>query len=335
MLLLPPQEFPPVDPKLLSDTIITASVILGGLALGYYLRKAGRLPESAANPINRFALIAVQPLVIALALWMMKPVDWQALLLPLYGIVLILAMWPVSALVGRWVGLDRPSLGTFVSGSMFSNVGFTFGTFIAYMAMGPQGAALGSLYCVSFMPSFFTLGFYAGRFYSPTAEGNMWQALRQQFLDPATRNPVLGIALGLALNAFRIAPPPHSDAIISIAMPATTFSYLLAIGLGLHLSAVKEYWRECLLLHVSKFVISPALGLLLAIPFGYWVMADRSNLAVIFIEASAPVAIMSVMLAEMCTLNPKLAGALWITTNVTAVFLAPVVLIVARMLMHA
>ena len=84
-----------MDPKLPSDTIITASVILGGLSLGYALRKTGRVAEAAAVPINRFALIIVQPLVIALALWMMKPIDWQALLLPLYGIVLILAMWPV------------------------------------------------------------------------------------------------------------------------------------------------------------------------------------------------------------------------------------------------
>lgn len=323
-----------MDPKLLSDTIITASVILGGLSLGYALRKTGRVAEAAAVPINRFALIIVQPLVIALALWMMKPIDWQALLLPLYGIVLILAMWPVSALVGRIIGLERRSLGTFVSASMFSNVGFTFGTFIAYIALGPPGAALGALYCVSFMPSFFTLGFYAGRYYSPASEGSMWGALRQQFLDPATRNPVLGILVGLGLNAFHVAPPPHSDTIIALAMPATTASYLLAIGLGLHLSAVKVYWRECLLLHVSKFLISPVVGLLLAIPFGYWIVPDRSNLVVAFIEASAPVAIMSVMLAEMCDLNPKLAGALWITTNVSAVLLAPAVLVIARMLLR-
>ena len=322
-----------MDPKLLIDTIRTMVVILGGLGIGYGLRKTGRLPESAANPLNRFALIVIQPFVIALALWMMKRVDWHALLLPLYGIVLILALWPVSALIGRAMGLDRRSLGTFVSGSMFSNVGFTFGTFLAYVALGPPGAALGALYCVSFMPTFFTLGFYTGRFYSPDTGGSMWAALRQQALDPATRNPVLGIMVGLTLNFLRVKTPAASAMIIDVAMPLTTAAYLLAIGLGLHLSAVKDYWRECLVLHLSKFVISPALGLALAIPFGYWTATDKSNLVVVFVEASAPVAIMSVMLAEMCDLNPKLAGALWITTNVTAVLLAPVILLTARMLL--
>ena len=66
-----------MDPKLLIDTIRTMVVILGGLGIGYGLRKTGRLPESAANPLNRFALIVIQPFVIALALWMMKRVDWH------------------------------------------------------------------------------------------------------------------------------------------------------------------------------------------------------------------------------------------------------------------
>lgn len=319
--------------QLLIDTIRTMTVILGGLVLGYCLRKSGRVPESAANPVNRFALTVIQPLVIGLALWMMKPVTWQALLLPLYGILLILALWPLSALMGRCLCYSRPNLGSFVSASMFSNVGFTFGTFVAYVALGPPGAALGSLYCVSFMPSFFTLGFYVGRLYSPETEGGMWAALREQFLDPATRNPVLGIVIGLVLNMLRVQAPAASAAIIDVAMPTTTAAYLLAIGLGLHLSAVKDYWHECLLLHAAKFLISPALGLLLAIPFGYWAMPDHSMLVVCFIQAAAPVAIMSVMLAEMCGLNSKMAGALWITTNITAVFLAPVILLIARSLL--
>ncbi|MEN6401149.1 MAG: hypothetical protein ABFD94_04340 [Armatimonadia bacterium] len=322
-----------MDQKLLIDTIRTMVVILGGLMVGYCLRKSGWMAEEKGNTVNRIALVWVQPFVIGLALWMMKSVDWQALLLPLYGLVLILLMWPVSAAVGRCMRLDRSSMGVFVTASMFSNVGFTFGTFLCYVALGPPGAALGSLYCVSFMPSFFTLGFYTGRRYMPNAAGSMWGALREQFLDAQTRNPVLGILAGLLLNALRVHQPPGAAMAIDVAMPATTAAYLLAIGLGLHLSAVKDYWRECVLLHISKFALSPVVGLALALPFGYWFGPDRSNLVVCFIQAAAPVAIMSVMLADMCGLNSKLAGALWITTNVTAVFLAPLILIVARMLL--
>lgn len=322
-----------MDPKLLIDTIRTMTVILGGLTAGYCLRKSGRVPESAANPVNRFALVTIQPAVICLALWLMKPVGLRTLALPLYGVLLILIMWPVASLMGRLQRLNRPALGSFVTAGMFSNVGFTYGTFIAYVALGPTGAALGALYCVSFMPTFFTLGFLVGRRYSHDGGGSLLQALGQQFADPQTRNPVLGIIAGLTLNLLRVPAPTAGPAIIDVAMPATTAAYLLAIGLGLHLSAVKVYWRECLVAHAVKFALSPAVGLVLAVPFGYWALSDRGPLCVAFIESAAPVAIMTVLLAEMSGLNPKLAGALWITTNVTAVFLAPVILIAARSLL--
>lgn len=322
-----------MDGKLLVDTIRTMAVILGGLTTGYCLRKSCWVAERHGNTVNRFALVYIQPLVICLALWMMGRLQWRALMLPLYGIALILALWPVAAVLGRLMRLDRPALGSFVTGSMFSNVGFTYGTFIAYVALGPTGAALGSLYCVSFMPTFFTLGFTVGRRYSHDSSGSLWRALGRQFADPQTRNPVLGIMAGLALNLLNVTPPAAGEAIIDVAMPATTAAYLLAIGLGLHLSAVRVYWRECLLAHVSKFVLSPAVGLSLALLFGYWALADRGPLVVAFIQSAAPVAIMSVMLAEVANLNPRLAGALWITTNVTGVLLAPVILLAARALM--
>jgi predicted permease len=309
------------------------AVILGGLMTGYCLRKSGWVAERQSNVINRFALMFIQPLVICLALWMMAPVTWRTLLLPLYGVTLIVALWPGAHLLGRALRLDRPSLGSFVTGSMFSNVGFTYGTFIAYVALGPAGAALGSLYCVSFMPSFFTLGFAVGRRYAPGSDQGLLRALGKQFADPQTRNPVLGIAAGLTLNLLRVPAPASADAIIDVAMPATTAAYLLAIGLGLHLSAVKDYWRECLLAHASKFVLGPIVGLALAAAFGYWRMADRSLLVVTFIQSAAPVAIMTVMLAEVAHLNAKLAGALWITTNVTGVLLAPAILLAARALL--
>lgn len=321
-----------MDQQLLIDTLRTVTVILGGLAVGYVLRKSGRVDERHSNTINRFTLIVVQPAVICLALWIMKPVDWRALLLPLYGVALILAMWPVGAAQGRLMKLDRQSLGSFVTGAMFSNVGFTYGTFVAYVALGPTGAALGALYCVSFMPTFFTIGFLVGRRYSSGETEGVLRAVAKQFRSPETRNPVLGIVAGLALNLLRVKPPGVGQDIIAVAMPATTAAYLLAIGLGLHLSAVKVYWRECLALHLAKFVLSPVVGMLLAVAFGYWAMADRGLLTVALIESAAPVAIMSVMLAEVSGLNPKLAGALWITTNVTAVFLAPVILLAARLL---
>lgn len=321
-----------MEPQLLIDTLRTMTVILGGLTIGYTLRKGGHATPEHGTRVNRLTLSVIQPLVIGLALWNTSHLTWQTLLLPLYGIALVGVMWPVSAAAARLLGLDRPARGAFVSSGMFSNVGFTFGTFLAYIALGPAGAALGALYCVSFMPAFFTLGFYVGRRYAPGHQTNMLQALGDMARDSQTRNPVLGILVGLALNLLRAPVPEHAEAIIDVAMPATTAAYLLAIGLGLRLSTVGRYWRESAALSVLKFVISPVLGLGLAWLFGYWQSPDHQVLQVVFLQAATPSAIMAIMLADVFSLNRDLAGALWLVTNVLAVFLAPLLLLIARAL---
>ncbi len=50
------------------------------------------------------------------------------------------------------------------------------------------------------------------------------------------------------------------------------------------------------------------------------------------IQSTAPTAIMSVLLADLFDLDRRLAGALWLTTNITAIVLAPSVLVIVRML---
>ena len=321
-----------MDQKLLIDAARTMVTILGALVVGYGLRKTGRVGEHLGPAVNRFTLIWGQPVVIGVALWAMRPPDLRTLALPLHGAAMMVLAWPLSALVARVLPMDRPALGAFVGSAVFSNVGFTFGAFLAFVAVGAQGAALGSVYCISFMPLFFTLGFFLARRYSALEQEGAMASLVSQFRDAETRNPTLGILAGLLLNILRVPAPSQSPFFIDIAMPATTAAFLLAIGLSLRLSAVRVYWRECALMHAVKFVILPALGLALAAALGYWQIGDHTLLRVAFIESATPVAIMSVMLAQVFDLNVPLAGALWLTTNLTATLMAPVILLLARML---
>ncbi|MFO7946229.1 MAG: AEC family transporter [Armatimonadota bacterium] len=321
-----------MESSLMIDAARTMVVILGGLIIGYTLRKSGRLPEQASTPLNEFVLTYIQPFVIALALWSMEPPDLQTLALPIFDIALILCLWPAGILISRLIRMDRPSRGSFVLMTMFSNVGFTYGTFLAYVAIGPQGAALGALYCVSFLPVLFTVGFFVARRHAPGSHAGALEALKDLVTDSHTRNPMVGIAAGLLLSFVGIGAPAASGFTIDILMPLTTALFLVAIGLGLRLSAVRDYWRECTLLHGARFLVSPAIGLALAFAFGYWQMADHDLLKVVFIQSATPAAIMAVMVADIFDLNKGLAGALWITTNVTSIFLAPVILYIASLL---
>ena len=321
-----------MDLRLAIDVIRTFTVILGGLLAGYCLRKSGRLSEETGSAINRWAMAYLQPIVIILALWVMDRPGWREIALPVYAALLIVLMWPVSLGMARALGLPRGGKGAFIGSGMFSNVGYTYGTFIAFVALGPQGAALGSLYCLSFSPLFYTLGFYLGRRYAPGAKHSALAALLGLLRERHTLYPILSIFVGLGLSLSGVPAPAETAFVLDLGLPLVTGVFLIAIGLGLRLSAVRLFWRECLQMHLAKFVLCPTLGLGLAYLFGYFSPGNHALLKLAIIQSTAPTAIMSVLLADLFDLDRRLAGALWLTTNITAIVLAPLVLVIVRLL---
>jgi predicted permease len=65
---------------------------------------------------------------------------------------------------------------------------------------------------------------------------------------------------------------------------------------------------------------------------GLWGQANHEMVKVVFIEACTPVAILSLVVAQVSGLNRHLANSLWVTTNLFAVVWAPVTLLIARSL---
>jgi len=316
-----------VDGKLLIDTIRTMTVILASLTAGYCLRKSGRGTPALATAVNRFTLMFIQPLVIGLALWAMKPPDWRTLALPIYGVALILLLWPFSrSWPGRSPWTARAADLRHLLHVLQRRLHLRHFYRLRGNGRARRSAGLGLLH--ELHARLLHLRFLRGRRYSTAEQQGALQALWSTFRDAETRNPILGIAIGLALNLLRVKPLAETPFIIDIAMPLTTAAFLLAIGLGLRLSTVKTYWRECLLLHAGKFLMGPVLGLGLAFAFDYWQIADHSLLKVAFIEAAAPTAIMSVMLADVFDLNRGMAGRAVAHDECYGVFLAPLILMV-------
>ena len=317
---------------MLTEVVRTVTVILGGLVAGYLTRKTGRLSADVSPRINSLTLIYLQPIATLLALWGMRDPTWQTALLPVHATVLILAMVPVGALVARRMRLDRPSQGAFVEATMFSNVGFTYGIFLAYMALGDEGAALGSIYCLSFMPLVYTLGFLVASRYAYDKPPTGAQMLRETFVKPESRNPLAAVVIGIALHYIGPHRPSSMQLLSDVTIPASTAAFLFSIGLGLRLSAVKRYWKPCAVVHILKFVVSPAIGLGLAWVFGYFAPGNSHLLQVVIIQAATPTAIMAIVITQVFGQNRDLASALWLTSNLSGVVVAPVLLYVARLI---
>lgn len=312
-----------------SRLVLMLSVILGSLALGYLARKLKLLPVLLSPRITRTTMIWLQPVLVALLIWGLVAPGWRTALLPVMAAVLMAVMWPVGAAVARVQGLARPQAGSLVASCMFSNLGLTFGAFICYVLLGEQGAALGMIWCIAFMPMLFGVGFVMARLYGGEAGQSIGQMIREIVHDPTSRSPLLGFAVGGLLYALAPDRPPVGAQVVDVLVPLSTGIYLFAIGLSLRLTSVVTYWRECLSIGAVKFLLTPIIGLSLAWLAGYWAMEDRALLQVVFIQSMTPTAIMGLVLAQLFDLDEQLANAAWLTTNVAAIALAPLILHVA------
>ncbi|MFO8081774.1 MAG: AEC family transporter [Armatimonadota bacterium] len=315
-----------------SRLILMVSVIVGSLAIGYAARKLRWLPTELSPRITRAAMIWIQPPLLALLIWGLEAPGWRVALLPVMLAVLITVMWPIGALGGRLLGLDRQRAGAFTVSCMYSNMGLTYGAFVCYILLGEQGAALGMIWCIAFMPMFYTLGFVVSRRYGHDGQRGIGETLLDVMREPESRNPLLGLALGGLLYALAPARPEVGGAIVDFLVPFSTGIYLFAIGLSLRLTSVVTYWRESAAIGAVKFLVTPAIGLSLAWFAGYWAMEDRTLLQVVFIQSTTPTAIMGLILAQLFDLDEQLANSAWLTTNVAAIALAPVVLYIAAAL---
>lgn len=312
--------------------ILMLSVILGSLVIGYLARKLGLAPVSLSPRITRTTMTWVQPVLVALLIWGLEAPGWRTALLPVLAATLMLVMWPVGAGIARLQGLARPQAGSMVASCMFSNLGLTFGAFICYVLLGEQGAALGMIWCIAFMPMLFGVGFVVARLYGGEAQQSLRHTVRDILRDPASRNPLLGFAVGGVLHLLAPERPPVGAQVVDLLVPLSTGIYLFAIGLSLRLTSVVTYWRECLTIGSVKFVLTPVAGLALAWLVGYAAMEDRALLQVVFIQSATPTAIMGLVLAQIFDLDEQLANAAWLTTNIAGVALAPLVLQIAAML---
>lgn len=315
----------------LFKTLEGVLVIVGALGLGYLARHRGWLSAERSSPISRAGLTYLSPVVIALVLWALVLPGWSVAALPVICALLILLAWPLSSWLGRGLFSAPRDRAPWILCSMFSNQGTTYGAFLCYLLLGVQGAALASFFCLPFAPLVYLLGFYiAGRY----VEGALspWAALGRVFRASYSRNPLLATGLGLLLLAFAPRLPLFGHRAIEVLVPLDAAIQLFAIGLSLRLSRVAAYLRPVVVMHVFKFLLLPLLGLGMAWALGLWGQANHEMVKVVFIEACTPVAILSLVVAQVSGLNRHLANSLWVTTNLFAVVWAPVTLLIARSL---
>ena len=293
--------------NLLPILLLSGAGLLLGKALSVDSRGLGRVVFYVFSPILVFNLLLHVELNSGEILATM---GFAAALASLTGLL--------ALVLGRLLNLERPVLMAIILTAAFGNTG-NYGLPLVSFAFGKQALAFASLYFVTTSILFNTVGVLIASL------GHM--DLRSAALGLFRVPSVYGVVLATLLNRFHLALPTSLARTVDLA--ANGSIPLMIVLLGLELSRVtwSHSVRPIGLSVALRLVAGPAVGLLLAMLFGFNGAARQGNIT----ESAMPAAVTNTVLATEYGLDTSLVTAMvFIGTLLSPLTLTPLLVYLGK-----
>ncbi|MFW6060368.1 MAG: AEC family transporter [Phycisphaeraceae bacterium] len=292
------------------------------LAVGYLLHRRGAFSQPRLDRLMHWNMLAVVPVLNGLAFWHAQ-LDPTLLWLPVFGVVMQIVPGLLGfACVGRKYD-HGPERASFILASMLSNRGIV-GTITVYILYQQAGFVWAQLIMLLAPIVFYLFCLPLAQFYSTPTDERARPSLAKMLF---TRNqvPLIGIALGTALNVAGLSQPDAVEPMFPWLVHLMSWLFLLPVGYAMRFGRMGEYWTDLLELSAIKFLITPAIIAALA-----WGVGLRGEmLATVVILAAAPTAVMAVVAGRLTRINLHLTLAAFVlTTIVYLVIVFPLILLI-------
>jgi predicted permease len=300
------------------------TVLVGGLVSGYLAGSRFGVPEHFAKKIMTAVLVCFNWLIALLAIWPLQ-LSRQLIWLPIVGMALVSIITALSTVFFCFLKHDRKTRLTLILAAGLSNTGYTGGAFVCYVLFGMTGLAMANIYLLLSVPAFYL-------FYLPYLKVHELRskdrtaALKLDFLLDFRMLVIPAVIAAIILNLTNIKSPAFITKfyIIDILVCVASGLSFFAIGLRVKLSRLKNYISLYFLIAAIKFILTPALAVLI---IALLTLAGQ-NLngmvqKVIIILSATPSAVLMVTMSNVFDLDGPLASALWVVTM--AFFVAIVV----------
>lgn len=308
--------------------VYSFSIIFGSLFFGYFIQRRGLVsnPEKISASIVKNTFRFISPIILCLSFWKLNLKNLSIWTLPLVG----LCTSTIFLIVGRQLALFHKltpkETGSFITSSMFSNVGYTLGGFLCFVLFGEFGLALAIMYTLYYTPYFYTVGFYVARYYGHERKAKTKKTLKERFTGDIRFFPFIGFMIGLFLNLAKVPRPEIFTYINKIVVPVATIGYFSSIGLTFRFSAVKRFKAVCLSMSIIKFIMAPVIGLSLAYLMGYHKILGGLPMKIVLIESCMPVAFSAILLTILFDIDKDLSSACWLVTTFLMVLVIPILI---------
>jgi predicted permease len=312
---------------LLMFSIMAASILSGYLASSRF-----GLREKYSKNIMSFVLVCFEWIIVLLVTWQMEfklHFGW----LPLVGMLQLIIGILIAVKVFKFSRLDEKGKLTLILAGGLSNQGYTGGLFVVYALYGFQGLGVASLFLTLWLPTVCVLFFPYLRARQLRHEYSFGIANFKYLFD--WRMLVIpAVITGVLLNINSVKVPvfvTKFDFIDIFVFLASSLSFF-AIGMRIRFSRLKNYSRLYFPLAAVKFLLLPAVALLvfwILGLFGFEVDSLIKNTVMIF--SCCPSAVMMVTISNIFDLDSEMASSLWAVTNISFIFIVvPILFLIFR-----
>jgi len=296
------------------------------LTVGYLLKKT-KLKPKFFDQMMYWHILVLAPIMAVLSFWTIS-LDTELIWLPILGVI----MQIVPGLIGYFRvkhKYDSPlDQGAYILSTMLVNRGVV-GTLCLFILFGEEGYAYAQLVMLFSNVVLYMFCFPMARYFYQAGRGGEGESLsiKKILLNPK-QIPVIGIFIGFILNWTGLQRPAVFDSSFEWMVHLSAWMSVLPIGYFMDFQEIKHFWKSTLDVFWIRFVATPLVVLLIALPF---IKGLEALLSVVIISAS-PTAINAVITSKLNDLNMHLAMASLITT--TAAYLLvifPLIVILVEM----
>lgn len=275
--------------------------------VGYGLRSCAWATQRFFGFLISVGIIFLFPFLTAFSVWGLVPV-FDLIWLPVIGVLLHLIPGGLAWIWGNRrydSNLDR---GSYVISSFLSNH-VTLGALSAYILYGERGYAYTQMALLFNSLLMFGFAYPLAQFYRQLYDhgDGVKVNLRQIFLN-RNQMPLLGMAVGILLNAGGVARPESVLPIFDATMHFAAWTFLLPVGNSMDFSEIRSYLRDAMEISFIKCVLTP----LITLGFVGYLIQEPIAYRTVLVLATQPTAVNAVIAVKLFDLNLHISAAAFV-----------------------
>ncbi len=282
--------------KLSFDAVMPIFILM---SLGYILKKIKLADKKSVDAVNGWVFKIFLPVLLFYNIYNTQTADVLNVKLIVFTVVGILLVFVLGYFAVLFLTKDNAKRGVMLQGFFRANFAILGIPLVSYIC-GNKASGLASSMVAVVIPVFNILAVIALEIFR---EGNSNLNILKLLRGIITNPLIVGCVIGLIVFALDLKLPSVIEkSVKDIASMATPLA-IIALGSVFDFSDIKSYFRENVIVVMTRLVIVP----LIMIPIAIWIGFRGEALACLLVVFASPIAVSSFSMAQQMDGDENLA----------------------------